>query len=501
MEIPKNANGGGNNPDVVGANPEKTDAEKAKEFFDIIENAIALETYANKMGTTPDKMTEEETVAAYLKMNNENKGDRGKKPFKNPGKANKVLTSAAITLIGGGIIFGGVTGVSKIMKGQNKDTTPSAAPTSPFDYAHYYSNDGRGALPTEQTVGNQGEANENKEENEKYRFTDEHLYYFEEEKMETHKSTTGVTPESFARAERLVHDAYDSDLTPEEHALIEKGDKKAEGFEKAVQKLYAESIIRECTDSREVMGSWLLLRVKANPDSYPQFKGMTSQQIVDKLYEQDGETNKELLKKYEDDLLNAKYEQTTLEGKWTTFKEVDIRDKNPDRMVQLEEYNITLENRTAVKITFADGSENYGFILAENVGWEIDTNTKTKELTVRDNKARKYKGCAQGAYKIGEPTPTPKPGNPGNPGNPGGGEPGKNAKAIIRNAGDHNTKLKVDGKASSKPAEGGKVNTTDKGGNPEGQKKANDDAEKNRKKAQENEKLSDAEAAKKFNFS
>jgi len=293
------------------------------------------------------------------------------------------------------------------------------------------------------------EKNEDKENREKFRFTDQHLYYYEDEKMNTHESTTGVTSESFARGERLVHDAYDSDLTQEEHALFEKGDKKAPGYEAAVKKLYAESIMRVCTDSREAEAAYMECRIKANPEAYPEFKGLNYKQIVEKLYEQDDEKNKELLKKNYDEYLNAKYEEVTVNSRVVTYKEVDNKGKDPNRQVTLEKFSAKFEKKKATKITFADGSTMYVFLLAENSSWEMDTNKKEKRFVVRDNNGKIVHECAQPfvivqakkktkkkvKIKVKRKTTKEK----------------KNYKAAVdpRRAGnpDHNTKLNVSGPA------------------------------------------------------
>ena len=499
------------------------------------ENAIKFLTTANNIGIKRswDEMTPEERSKVMTKIAAGDNGKNSHEKIKIP--ANFAKVGAAVG--GVAVLLTGLQGLSYLAgkKDQNKDAkTYNNNPHGPSIVeggSSPWATNPSVYTPYEVASAQNPEANENKEEKEKFRYTNEHKYYFEEEKLEGKKNDKGVIPTAFARAELLTHDSYFDDLTPEERTLIEKGDKKAEGYEAAMKKLFAESILRECKDSYEVAGSFFYTVEQAKPGTFEDYKDKSAQEIVDSLYKEDDETKTKNLKKFYDLVYNSDQTEEKVKGKFDNWDEVDVRKENPDRAVKLRPLDSEYDGMWLTRVDLPDGGTFWVRLLVRNAGREFDTNTKEAKFISRTPDGKIYYGCGQpllrdGGRDRGPSTPDPKhPPKKPTP-TPSGS---KNAAAIKRNAGSYNEK-QGSGKKTDRPQEGGnqggggssdsgaekaisgadKTHKEDvhKGNNPDkrtadnnaGQNKANKDADNNRDKAKANETISNKDAAKKLGF-
>ena len=397
---------------------------------------------------------------------------------------------------------------------------------------------GSGTAETTGSTETSQETETNKEKKEKFQFTNEHKYYFDEDKLTGKKHDKGVIPTAFARAEQLTNDAFYNDLTDQERMLIEKGDKKAEGYDAAMNKLFAESVLRECVDSKETAGSFIvsIMSVTKDENLFKDFRGKDYKQVVDQLYKQDDEANKKCLMTIHDEIINGKQTEEKKEGKFGNWHEIDKSKENPDRPVELRPMESEYKNGMwLTRVDLKSGGTIWVRILVRNAGNEYNTNTKNREFRSRTPDGDTYYGCGQPLTLIVIPNSDPDPKHPPNkPGNPGKPTPppseSKNEEAAKNQAGENNTKV-GSGKKTNRSNEGYQYSSYNKPKDNKTQeainnankkhsndvhagtkvdkrtkdnndvaKKANDDATKNRNQGKTNETISDKDAAKKFGF-
>ena len=328
---------------------------------------------------------------------------------------------------------------------------------------------GSGTAETTGSTESSKETEANKEENEKFRFTNEHKYYFDEEKLTGKKHDKGVIPTAFARAEQLTHDAYFESLTDQERMLIEKGDKKAEGYDAAMNKLFAESVLKECVDSKETTAAFIVsyMSVTKNKDLFKDFEGKDYKQVVDQLYKQDDEVNTKYLKTIYDETINGKQTEELKKDKFGNWHEIDKSKENPDRPVELRPMESKYKNGMwLTRVDLKSGGTVWVRILVRNAGNEYNTNTKTREFRSRTPKGDTYYGCGQVLTLIviegSDPDPKHPPDEPDDPGKPTPPpSESKNEARAKSQAGDNNEKEGA-GTKTERDAEGTNPTTAGK---------------------------------------
>ena len=378
------------------------------------------------------------------------------------GKNKKIAAAAIVTAIASSTTLTalGIGGLATALAKKGDQGSPDATKateTVPTDTSAYGTtaettadSQGTGETTAEATAGSHGageaaagyqgagDTQENAETQERLQFTNNLEYFWDPVKRSAEDPRI---PGAFARAERLVGESYFEDLTEEERRIILDGDKSSEEYKNVEKKLFADSVMRECVDSRHVTASLVFDIEKVAPGTFKDFgfSGKTWQEIDKAIMEMDDDKAADLLALVQS-ILNGdetKIEETTIRGDYDNWREEDVVDADGvSHHVELVPMHSNYKDGMPVtKVTLPNGGVFYARILVSNIKINYDGGEEPVFIC-QDEKGNVYYGCGQFLLPVGSRPDggDDDPENPDGPGDDGGEE--KNADAARHNAGD-----------------------------------------------------------------